>query len=123
MHSKEGETQAAKLQPCEVQILTRIILKETNMIVERAIEVLRAIEILDYRSTCRECVVPGMECDDCEEAFKIAHVVLKKQIPAPPKTRINKRGFRYDYCRKCGHRLVSGVPKFCDNCGQAVKWG
>ena len=41
--------------------------------------------------------------------------------PVPPKTRENKRGFKYEYCGKCGHQLAAGWPKFCDNCGKAVK--
>lgn len=46
----------------------------------------------------------------------------KKDEPFPPKTRTNSKGFRYDYCGKCGHQLMAGVPKRCDNCGQAVSW-
>ena len=46
----------------------------------------------------------------------------EKDEPFPPRTRTNSRGFRYDYCGKCGHQLVAGIPKRCDNCGQAVKW-
>lgn len=46
----------------------------------------------------------------------------EKDDPFPPRTRTNSRGFRYDYCGKCGHQLVAGTPKRFDNCGQAVKW-
>ena len=41
--------------------------------------------------------------------------------PVTPKARINKGGFKYEYCGKCGHQLPAGWPKFCDNCGKAVK--
>lgn len=47
----------------------------------------------------------------------------EKDTPVSPKKRINKNGFRYNYCGKCGHMLQAGVPKRCDNCGQAVMWG
>ena len=41
--------------------------------------------------------------------------------PVTPKARINKGSFKYEYCGKCGHQLPAGWPKFCDNCGKAVK--
>ena len=45
-----------------------------------------------------------------------------KETPVHPRTRINKNGFKYWYCGKCGHQLPPGDAKRCDNCGQEVKW-
>ena len=38
-----------------------------------------AIRIIDLRSTCRECVVSGYDCDDCDSAFAMAIEALKQQ--------------------------------------------
>ena len=32
----------------------------------------RAAEILKMRQCCRECVVAGVTCEECDEAFRIA---------------------------------------------------
>lgn len=47
----------------------------------------------------------------------------EKEEPFPPRIRTTSRGFRYDYCGKCGHRLEPGMQMRCGNCGQVVKWG
>ena len=37
-----------------------------------------AIRIVDLRSTCRECMVSGVDCDDCDSAFAMAIEALKQ---------------------------------------------
>ena len=39
----------------------------------------RAIQILEKRSCCRECVVINCTCAECDEAFDMAFKVLKQE--------------------------------------------
>ena len=45
-----------------------------------------------------------------------------KSDPVALVTRINDNGFKYSTCGSCGTVLCTGKPKFCCECGRAVKW-
>jgi hypothetical protein len=48
--------------------------------------------------------------------------VLKKQVPEYPMRKKGKHGWFF-YCPKCETILNDMArPKYCDRCGQAVKW-
>ena len=51
-----------------------------------------------------------------------ALALLKSQEPVEPLKRENQNGFTYYHCAKCDTVLMAFQPKFCHNCGQAVKW-
>lgn len=56
--------------------------------------------------------------DEAAELLKCS----KPAEPVKPVIRINDNGFRYCYCGDCGFELMAGQPKFCSECGRAVKW-
>ncbi len=39
----------------------------------------RAIQILEQRACCRECVVENCTCAECDEAFEMAFKALKQE--------------------------------------------
>lgn len=45
-----------------------------------------------------------------------------KSDSVAPVVRINVNRFKYSTCGNCGAELCTGKPKFCCECGQAVKW-
>lgn len=55
--------------------------------------------------------------------------LLKAREPKPPVIKENAYGWKFFYCPSCGrefytsrkYEYVNGA-KFCDKCGQAVKW-
>lgn len=90
-----------------------------------------AIETLQEKSLER-CEAFGFDCGDCDKcevtiAYDMAIKALKKQIPEKP---ISEE--RYYICPCCrGDLGVSDddifvyelpMPKYCDNCGQALDW-
>ena len=67
--------------------------------------------------------------DEEMQSLNDAIVLLKAQEPKPPVITENAYGWKFYHCPKCGrefytdrlHGRVNAV-KFCDKCGQAVKW-
>lgn len=55
-------------------------------------------------------------------------LLLKEQEPKPVKVvKVVKNAYNHEfyYCPRCDrsfYELSFGKPKFCDKCGQAVKW-
>ena len=52
--------------------------------------------------------------------------LLKRQVPKPVQTKMNGFRMTFYYCPNC-NREFRGYepdqrPKYCDMCGQAVKW-
>ena len=59
----------------------------------------------------------GEKMDDIVE-------LLKEQKPKPVKFSENAYGYKTYYCPKCGRwfEFQFNKSKYCDQCGQAVKW-
>lgn len=55
-----------------------------------------------------------------EQALTVVNAALDKQIEAEPCTYEYKRN-RFAYICTCGKEVSHG-QKFCDECGQALKW-
>ena len=55
-------------------------------------------------------------------AKEMAEELLEKQKAVKPRILTNEHGFQYCYCGVCCHLLPAGKPKFCNECGQKVKW-
>ena len=58
-----------------------------------------------------------------------ALALLKAQEPKPPIITENAYGWKFYHCPSCGREFYAdrlhgrmNKTKFCDNCGQAVKW-
>ncbi len=58
--------------------------------------------------------------DLCNEAEAAVIAALDKQIETEPSTYEYKRD-RFAYICKCGKEVSHG-QKYCDECGQALKW-
>ena len=95
----------------------------------------------------REKVIKGLECiggymhmannpcTDCEynecqtyaicvgEVARDALELLKEQEAKMPIVRENSYGWKFYYCPRCGKEFYQNrKQKFCDKCGQEVKW-
>ena len=83
---------------------------------------------------CRRC-----ECDDCTEKgasqapwdcpayddfVDSAIALLREQEAKPVKVVKNAYNHEFYYCPRCDRSFYGPwvKPKFCDRCGQAVKW-
>lgn len=60
--------------------------------------------------------------DDGCPVFRYFRDMVKFKDPIQPTIRFNDKGFKYAYCGSCGEELCTGKPKFCCECGRAVKW-
>lgn len=58
--------------------------------------------------------------------YQSEHIMafLRDQEPKPVKFSENAYGYKTYYCPKCGRWFESQLKKakYCDQCGQAVKW-
>lgn len=81
-----------------------------------------------YYMDCKNCVYEDdPHCVD--SILRDAIALLKAQEPKPPVITENAYGWKFYHCSKCGrefymdrlHGRVNAM-KFCDKCGQAVKW-
>lgn len=83
----------------------------------------KVIDYLEYHIHLLYDVIPHVSRDDGEyleaaaKTMSDALILLKAQEPVEPTWR---QGI--PFCGKCGRRFNRGV-KYCQDCGQAVKWG
>ena len=80
-----------------------------------------------YQSHIEDKGCEAAECpyrDDCDQMLLDALELLKEQEPKPVKFSENAYGYKIYYCPKCGRwfEFPSNKSKYCDQCGQAVKW-
>ncbi len=62
---------------------------------------------------------------NCQIAMMDALRLLKEQEAKPVKVVKNAYNHEFYYCPRCDHSFYETwlkKPKFCDECGQAVKW-
>lgn len=102
-------------------------MNQNNISLEKVIKGLECHFLVDM-SVCEKCpYYPNENCTD--DMAKDALALLKEQEPKPPVIKENAYGWKFFYCPSCGrefyadrkHGCVNEV-KFCDKCGQAVKW-
>lgn len=74
-------------------------------------------------------------CDYIDQIKTEVEILLKEQEPVPPNWMQNENGI-WNTCKRCGYILKPAIldkepekqkmffyfPKFCSECGQAVKW-
>lgn len=82
---------------------------------------------------CRDCGYDNEPCPKCfEHLLRDALSLLKAQEPKPPRFTVAYDKIFYA-CDNCGKSLLvvanaegikglSNMPKYCPECGQAVKW-
>lgn len=96
----------------------------------------KVIEGLEYCSEGCSSNCPYFTIEKCTHvmASKVLQI-LKKQDPVPPNWMQNENGI-WNTCKRCGYILKPAIldkepekqkmffyfPKFCSECGQAVKW-
>lgn len=74
-----------------------------------------------YSNPCNDCPYRGKECIDRMKTDALE--LLKEQEPIKPKSKV-RHGANSQIQHWCGNCMVMlhGKPKFCPNCGKAVKW-
>ena len=97
---------------------------------EKVIDALKRCELYGY---CNDKQCPYYKCAGCLESLRNdALTLLKTQEPKPPRFTVTYDKIFYA-CDNCGKSLVvmvnseglvlqKDLPKYCDECGQAVKW-
>lgn len=78
-----------------------------------------AIEILEQRKCCRECVA-DCTCDECDEAFDMAIKALEKTAKWIYKND-KETGIEGLHCSNCGFAQAQIYIKYCGNCGARMK--
>lgn len=78
--------------------------------------------IRTWAAVGKDPIYQGIEPKCCEDVEKWIDEALELLQEKNPRTETNNQGFVYGYCGSCGHVLAAGKPKYCYNCGQAVKW-
>lgn len=87
----------------------------------------KALDAVSYGIHAAECagdskgrsLVVMMKTDDLDNIQEL----LKKQEPKSAIVMKNEYGYRFFYCPGCNRGFYDGrKPKYCDKCGQAVKW-
>lgn len=86
-----------------------------------------ALKGFPYQSHIADKGCEAVECpyrDDCDQMLLDALELLKEQKPKPVKFSENAYGYKTYYCPKCGRwfEFQFNKSKYCDQCGQAVKW-
>lgn len=79
---------------------------------------------------CDHVSCPYNKLEDCEGTLHYdALTLLKEQEPKPPIITENAYGWKFYHCPSCGREFYTdrlhgrvNAMKFCDECGQAVKW-
>lgn len=112
--------------------MEKLVQKGKNMKAEEALNNLKSIlneATTDENSVC-------YVNDNDETTLKLAIEALEKQIPKEPQRESMCSSNAFDswdkyYCPNCNKFLHSGarslmskytMPKYCNNCGQAIKW-
>lgn len=102
------------------------------MTVERMIELLEIEKECVLRNASGECNRYCAGCDllqddtELHEMYTEAIALLKAQEPVKPTRYQEGRWFKTWRCGACGGTLVfrngEDKPKYCTDCGRAVKW-
>jgi hypothetical protein len=96
-------------------------------------EVIRGLELCGYQDGMPQCDSCPYDGKDCWTLLKRdALSLLKAQEPKPPRfvVTFDKIFYACDNCGKSflvvinaeGIKGLSNMPKYCPDCGQAVKW-
>lgn len=64
---------------------------------------------------------PDITSDEDIESFEIAVEAMKKQDPMKPNIYPSGKFYIFE-CNKCGV-TISGIDKYCHECGQKIDWG
>ena len=74
-------------------------------------------------SKCYDGGCPYFEDEGCKAKLKReALELLKAQEPMEPEVKIYNGTDIFYKCTSCHKSFLYNKQKFCDNCGQAVKW-
>ena len=78
----------------------------------------------DFKLYVNELQIPRDDYNGIMEYIDDALVLLKEQEPKPVKVTRNAYNHEFYYCPRCDRSFCELFvkPKFCDKCGQAVKW-
>lgn len=84
---------------------------------------IRAVEIMEARNCCPECVTSICDCSECDKAFEMAIAALRKLEPRQVQRIVKLEDHTVKgYCPNCNVLISGQLSHFCKWCGQAVKW-
>ena len=84
-------------------------------------KIIDGLECCSGRVSCNSCPYNGM--DDCVDVLKRrALELLKEQEAVEPEVEVMNEIDRIYRCPKCHKCFFYEKQKYCDQCGQAVKW-
>ena len=85
----------------------------------------RGKTIEDLKQLAKDDWILRFNDTDVKETAKAALALLKEQEPKPVKVVKTESDYKLYYCPRCDRPFCDFYyvkPKFCDKCGQAVKW-
>jgi len=83
-------------------------------------KVLKALKHCISEITCRRCPYEKIECTITLKKDVLA--LLKEQEAVEPEVEVLNEIDRLYKCPRCHKHFFYKKQKFCDQCGQAVKW-